>query len=132
MCNTGDQLLRQLATLALNLAADTLDRSAKLNGEPYPDVGAAFDAGVAEAKSPSAQRNQIKDVLERINESQTTDVCPDGEDDADADDDGAPPSGSMTICHVSPGNPNARHTLEIDASAWPAHKAHGNTMGACP
>lgn len=132
VCNTSDQLLRQLATLALNLAADALERDTKLNGEPYPDVGAAFDAGVAEAKSPSAQRNQIKDVLERINENDNTGVCPDGEEDDDADDDDAPPSGAMTICHVPPGNPSARHTLQIDASAWPAHKAHGDTMGACP
>jgi hypothetical protein len=137
VCSTSDQLLRQLATLALNLGADTLERGTKLEGEPYADVGAAFDAGVAEAKGPSAQRNQIKDVLERINENDNTGVCPEGEDDDDDgdddgdDDQGAPSSGKMTICHIPPGNPNARHTLEIDASAWPAHKGHGDTVGGC-
>jgi hypothetical protein len=135
VCNTGDQLLRQLATLALNLAAKTLTRETALVGEPYANVGAAFDAAVNEAKSPSLsreERNALKDVLERINESANTGICEDTEDDDDAGgDDGAPSSGKMTICHVPPGNPSARHTLEIDASAWPAHKAHGDTIGAC-
>jgi hypothetical protein len=134
VCNTGDQLLRQLATLALNLAAKTLTRETGLSGEPYASVGAAFDAAAAEAASPSLgreERNALKDVLERINGNENTGVCPDDEDDDDGDDDGAPASGKMTICHIPPGNPDARHTLEIDASAWPAHKAHGDTIGAC-
>jgi hypothetical protein len=70
-------------------------------------------------------------VLERINENENTGLCPDDEDDDDGDDDGAPASGKMTICHVPPGNPENKHTLEIDASAWPAHQAHGDTIGAC-
>jgi hypothetical protein len=133
VCNTGDQLLRQLATLALNLAAETLTTGTPLTGEPYATVGAAFDAAVAEANSPSAQRNQIKDVLERINENENTGVCPEDEsdDDTGGDDGGAPLSGKVTICHIPPGNPSARHTLQIDASAWPAHQAHGDTLGGC-
>jgi len=35
-----------------------------------------------------------------------------------------PPSGEMTICHIPPGNFNARHTITIDTSAWPAHQRH--------
>ena len=35
-----------------------------------------------------------------------------------------PPSGEMTICHIPPGNYNARHTITIGASAWPAHQGH--------
>jgi len=34
------------------------------------------------------------------------------------------PSGQLTICHVPPGNVNARHTITIDSSAWPAHQRH--------
>jgi hypothetical protein len=133
VCNTGDQLLRQLATLALNLAASTLTRETPLTGEPYPNVGAAFDAAVAAAADPNTgrdERNQIKDVLERINESENVatdcDTLP--------DDDGGepPPSGKVTICHVPPGNPENAKTITIDGSAWPAHQAHGDTMGACP
>jgi hypothetical protein len=134
VCNTGDQLLRQLATLALNLAARTLTLGTPLTGEPFTNVEGALDAAASEVQTPKlsrADRNALKDVLERINESQNTGVCPDGEDDDDADDDDAPVSGKMTICHIPPGNPAAKHTLTIDASAWPAHKAHGDTQGPC-
>jgi hypothetical protein len=135
VCNTGDQLLRQLATLALNLAAETLTLDTPLVGEPFPTVGAALDAAASEVQSPAlgrTERNALKDLLERINENQNTSVCLDGEDDDDGDDDGgAPPSGKMTICHIPPGNPSARHTIEIDGSAWPAHRSHGDTEGAC-
>ena len=129
VCNTGDQLLRQLATLALNLAAKTLTRDTALVGEPYLTVGAAFDAAVAVANNPAATtevRNQIKDVLESTNGGQNTVVC-----EPTDDDDEPPPTGQITICHIPPGNPGNRHTITIGASAWPAHHAHGDTMGAC-
>ena len=31
----------------------------------------------------------------------------------------------VTICH------KGKNTLSIGADAWPAHAAHGDTMGAC-
>ena len=37
----------------------------------------------------------------------------------------------ITICHIPPGNPSHRVTITIGSSAWPAHQAHGDTMGAC-
>lgn len=37
----------------------------------------------------------------------------------------------IEICHVPPGNPSKKKTITIDASAWPAHQAHGDTKGAC-
>ncbi|TXD82235.1 T9SS type A sorting domain-containing protein [Subsaximicrobium wynnwilliamsii] len=37
----------------------------------------------------------------------------------------------ITICHYPPGNPENVQTIEIAASAWPAHEAHGDTQGAC-
>ena len=37
----------------------------------------------------------------------------------------------ITICHIPPGNPGAKHTISISESAWPAHQAHGDTMGSC-
>ena len=37
----------------------------------------------------------------------------------------------MTICHIPPGKPDKKKTLEVGTSAWPAHQAHGDTEGAC-
>jgi hypothetical protein len=37
----------------------------------------------------------------------------------------------LTICHVPPGNPDARRTLTVSESAWGAHQCHGDTMGPC-
>lgn len=35
------------------------------------------------------------------------------------------------ICHYPPGNPDNAHTIVVDAASLPAHKAHGDTLGAC-
>ncbi len=37
----------------------------------------------------------------------------------------------LTICHISPGNPDARRTMKLPESAWPAHEYHGDSMGPC-
>jgi hypothetical protein len=136
VCNTGDQLLRHLAALALNLAAGTVKTGTALVGEPYATVGAAFDAAVQEAASPSLSRddrNALKDVLDRINNAQNVNGCDQlpEDDETDPTDADEQLSGQVTICHIPPGNPNARHTITIGASAWPAHKAHGDYLGAC-
>ncbi|MBI2441628.1 MAG: RHS repeat-associated core domain-containing protein [Lentisphaerae bacterium] len=39
--------------------------------------------------------------------------------------------GMLIICHHPPGNPENRETLRINENAWPAHQAHGDTLGAC-
>lgn len=41
-----------------------------------------------------------------------------------------PPGQQITICHIPPGNFSARHTITIDASAWPAHQGHCS-QGVC-
>lgn len=101
----GDQLLRHLATLALNLEAETLGRGTALEGEPYPNVGAAFDAAVAAANG-SGDAERIKDVLDRINNNQNHDACDneDRNDDPRPTDPPSPPPGSGTgglMCHGS-------------------------------
>jgi Domain of unknown function (DUF5666) len=48
----------------------------------------------------------------------------------DDDDDEVPSGRQMTICHIPPGNYSARHTITIDASAWPAHAGHC-AQGTC-
>lgn len=96
VCNTGDQLQRQLATLALNLAAETLETGTPLVDEPYGTVGEALNAGIAIATG-GGDRNRIKDVLERVNENRNTETecnrLPD-DDDGEDDDDNDPPTGS--------------------------------------
>lgn len=37
----------------------------------------------------------------------------------------------IEICHVPPGNPENRRTIKISINAWPAHEAHGDTLGHC-
>ena len=39
--------------------------------------------------------------------------------------------GKVTICHIPPGNPSARHTITVGESAWSAHRGHGDQRGAC-
>ncbi len=41
----------------------------------------------------------------------------------------------ITICHKPPGsadNPERWQTIVISIDDWPAHQAHGDTLGACP
>lgn len=37
----------------------------------------------------------------------------------------------ITLCHIPPGNPSARHTITVGRPAAKAHIAHGDTVGAC-
>lgn len=37
----------------------------------------------------------------------------------------------ITICHIPPGNPTARHTITVGVPAAKAHLAHGDTLGPC-
>jgi hypothetical protein len=41
-------------------------------------------------------------------------------------------SDQVEICHVPPGNPGNAHTIKVGADSWPAHQAHGDTLGPCP
>lgn len=37
----------------------------------------------------------------------------------------------VTVCHIPPGNPAAKHTLTISKNALAAHLAHGDVLGKC-
>ncbi len=37
----------------------------------------------------------------------------------------------ITICHNTASETNPQVTITIDQNAWPAHQAHGDTIGAC-
>lgn len=39
--------------------------------------------------------------------------------------------GKVTICHHTHSKKHPFHTITISNSAWPAHRAHGDTLGAC-
>lgn len=146
VCNTGNQFARHLASLALNLAAETVTLDTRLEGEQssYATVGDAFEAAVAHLAGANplsgSQQEALKDVMDRINNAQNIGGCDQVPEDDESDDDdgpGTPPpaenppaSGQVTICHIPPGNYNARHTITIDASAWPAHKGHC-AQGTC-
>jgi hypothetical protein len=57
-----------------------------------------------------------------------------GATDDDLDDDGEADDADevkVLVCHVPPGNPDGRHTIEISEDALEAHQAHGDTEGAC-
>jgi hypothetical protein len=64
--------------------------------------------------APSSSSGSTQQVL--AHEIKLQDPEEDGEDD-----DGQ----KITICHKK------KNTLSVSVSAWPAHQAHGDTMGAC-
>jgi len=144
VCNTGNQFARHLASLALNLAAEMVEQGTTLIGEQtYGTVGEAFDAAVKHLSGANplsgSQAEALKDVMDRINNAQNVEGCNQLPEDDPTDDDQPgppppptqpPPSGQLTICHIPPGNYNARHTMTIGASAWPAHQGHC-AQGVC-
>jgi len=93
VCSTGnklpvDQLVRHLAALSLNLAANLIDESTPLTDGSFPTVGDALTEAITVANDPAASkedRNTIKDVLDAINNNVNTvlgeDCVNDDEDD---------------------------------------------------
>jgi hypothetical protein len=55
-----------------------------------------------------------------------------GEDDDDDAADDEYKHKKITICHRTGSSQNPTRTIRIRRSAWPAHQAHGDTMGRCP
>ncbi|CAN5842537.1 hypothetical protein BH20GEM1_BH20GEM1_22790 [soil metagenome] len=54
-----------------------------------------------------------------------------GEEDPEEEQEGGDGEAKVLVCHVPPGNPDNPHTIEVGESAVPAHRAHGDTEGAC-
>jgi hypothetical protein len=126
-------------------------------GEAFSQGAMAYNEGDALSFE---ERQAVKDVLDRINNNvNLANDCAleeekeeeiegdngkgegengDNGDKGDKGDNGdtssecpIDPDGKITICHVPPGNPDASHTIRIDAAAWPAHKGHGDYCGPC-
>jgi hypothetical protein len=86
-------------------------------------LAVALAAPGAMAKDKGKDKNdKKKDKTEQADHGR------DGHDDHDDDSDGV---GKITICHIPPGNPGARHTISVSESAWDAHQKHGDLRGAC-
>jgi hypothetical protein len=88
---------------------------------------AASGAADASAQGKGKNKDKSKGKSEQKSDDRKDgrhDGRHDGHHDGDRD-------GKMTICHVPPGNPSARHTITVGDSAWKAHQAHGDHRGAC-
>ena len=77
--------------------------------------------------SYAKDKNKNKDKSKSQNE-QTDDRGGRHHDDGRDDNGGGD---KVTICHVPGGNPGNKHTITVGASAWEAHRSHGDTRGAC-
>ncbi len=144
VCNTGDQLFRNLATLALNITAGLVERTTPHNNLMFPTVGDALDRGISAAINNEISledRKEVKRMLEQINENVSINVGAGCEVDEDDEDDDGEDDGSTTVssCEIEDDNHPGkilichknRNTLSISSSAWPAHEAHGDTCGPC-
>ena len=90
VCRKGsdrERFLRELAALALNLAAG-LDRGTPLDEEEFQNVGDAFDRAVESAKgTPSpGELDNFERLVEGINDNENT-SAPECDDDDGSDDD---------------------------------------------
>jgi cysteine-rich repeat protein len=103
VCDTSNQLVRHLAATVLNLEANLIDEDTPLVDEDFDTVGDAVAAAIAILTSSSdLDAEDVKDVLDRINNNSNTElgdecgddvpeepICGDGElDDGEQCDDG--------------------------------------------
>lgn len=81
----------------------------------------------------TAQRAFTVASADEDDEDDSQDEGDDESDEADehADHEAGEDEETITICHIPPGNPDARHTIEIGEPAWDAHEGHGDHKGAC-
>jgi hypothetical protein len=89
--------------------------------------GATPEAPCQREENPPPYPTATDDV--RINNTPTeiptetpTSTPPPDDDDDDK---------KIIICHHPTDSPDSWITIEIAKEAWPAHKAHGDTLGAC-
>lgn len=90
------------------------------------------DENVNESDEDDNARERDFTVAEET-EEEDDEEPEEGEEDADEEGEDAKADGEqkITICHIPPGNPDARHTKEIGEPAWEAHEGHGDHKGVC-
>ena len=101
--NERDRFFRELAALALNLAAG-LDRNEPLVGEEFATIGDAFDRAVEIARgNPSpGQIDKFHELIEHINDNENTAIP--GCDDNSSDDDSKTKSNDSNSSGSSSGS----------------------------
>ena len=95
---------------------------------PQPDEASyalAADAGEWSAAVDPTARRVVADNKARDDKGKSGNKNRDEKNDKRGDN-------LVEICHIPPGNPDARHTIMVAAAAVPAHLAHGDVLGACP
>jgi hypothetical protein len=108
----------QAALMALPLRL--LERTVSIHPPLTPKEALAFDAGpvyeetVVEPVEPNEPAETVQEPQASEGEVPPSPVTEE-----------QPPEEKITICHK--GN-----TITISPSAWPAHEAHGDTLGPCP
>ncbi|MBI2339437.1 MAG: PQQ-binding-like beta-propeller repeat protein [Deltaproteobacteria bacterium] len=83
--------------------------------------GIVESAKTCESQKPDCIKEKIVEAHEKKGNGEPTPAPPEIPDD----------NPKVTICHIPPGNPANAHTIEIAASAWPAHLEHGDYEGEC-
>jgi len=121
-------------TLALALAACTQNGAGTSTGsEPVTAARSCAEVGGLSATgdegSGSGSGADSCDACPGDASCEENDCLCDDDDSAPAAD-GTCKEGKAIVCHIPPGNYNARHTITIDASAWPAHQGHC-AQGTC-
>lgn len=127
----GKQLFAEDDKLELSIVGVGIDYVLRVDGSPVAGpvlitekiIYTFFDSGDHEI-SVEVSGSDITTTV-------TFDCDPALPDDDDDDDDNDDDDDKVTICHIPPGNPNAKHTIRVGAPAVSTHLGHGDTRGAC-
>jgi hypothetical protein len=114
-------------------------QSSEIFGPVHSNSGIRFDGLAHNIVTSSRQTYQDNTHGDDWDDDEDNDEDEDDEDDEDSDDededgeyeDDDEDDDTEVICHIPPGNPGNRKTLEVGENAVAAHIAHGDHLGAC-
>ncbi len=95
-----------------------------------PDAAHTVDVGAPSVPAHLAHGDTEGACADETEEDPEEDPEDDPEDDTDGTGEDSEGDKAL-VCHVPPGNPDNAVTIEVGASAVPAHLAHGDAEGAC-
>lgn len=136
VANTGDETAENV-TVSFLVDGELVSNETIETLNPGDDTNVTSDAWNATEGNHTATVDVDPD--DAVSESDEADndrsedfsVAEAEEDDGDEGDEAEEGEETITICHIPPGNPDARHTKEIGKPAWDAHEDHGDHKGAC-